>query len=153
MPSDTVSTNASPEAAYPASVHVIEAPETISGKELSTKEREYYGRTFLDVEATRIANLPDSFPYRTANELIEHAKYMYMRLFVSLDFSVLASNFQFQGPVVGPIPRDEFIQAWETFDLLNAFPDADGALHDLRVDPYMPTRVWMTSQFLSLIHI
>jgi len=54
--------------------------------------------------------------------------------------------FEFRGPVVGPLTRDEFIAAVVGFDVYAAFPDLAGNMHDFRACPITPGRVWVTTQ-------
>ena len=59
--------------------------------------------------------------------------------------SVLASDFQFVAPIVGPLSRDEFTRAFGSFKIRDAFPD----LKDnswFQVDPLEPNRVWFISR-------
>eukprot|EP00929_Paragymnodinium_shiwhaense_P011011 TRINITY_DN11620_c0_g1_i4.p1 TRINITY_DN11620_c0_g1~~TRINITY_DN11620_c0_g1_i4.p1 ORF type:complete len:282 (+),score=39.77 TRINITY_DN11620_c0_g1_i4:58-903(+) len=64
------------------------------------------------------------------------------------DPSLLADDFEFAGPVVGPINKEQYLKAVE-FALDNiggAFPDQNAQYYDFRVDPFEPNRVWYTSR-------
>jgi len=93
-----------------------------------------------------IAKLEEStFPI-APKELIEKAKY-----FLAYDQGVskpelLADDFQFMGPVVGPLSKEAFLKAVGGFDFSSAFPDANPEWHHFRVDPFEPNRVWMTAR-------
>lgn len=61
------------------------------------------------------------------------------------DHSVLAEDFQFVAPIVGPLSKAEFMGAFGSFKVKEAFPD----LKDnswFQVDPLEPNRVWFFSR-------
>ncbi|CAE8695322.1 unnamed protein product [Polarella glacialis] len=58
----------------------------------------------------------------------------------------LASDFEFCAPVVGPIGKEEYLQALGTFKILDAFPDSNPNYHFFRVDPFEPDRVWFQTR-------
>lgn len=53
----------------------------------------------------------------------------------------LAENFEFCAAVVGPISREEYLNALGSFKLEDAF-DIDPNFYGLSVDPLQPNRVW-----------
>lgn len=61
------------------------------------------------------------------------------------DASCLAEDFQFVAPIVGPLGKEEFLKAFGSFKVREAFPD----LKDnswFQVDPLEPNRVWFLSR-------
>jgi hypothetical protein len=62
------------------------------------------------------------------------------------DPSILADNFQFCAPVVGPLSRDQYLNALGSFKLLDAFPDMNNNFHFIRVDPFEPNRCYWHSR-------
>ena len=97
--------------------------------------------------------------------LIERCKTVLLANFGTAQPELLASSFKFVAPVVGPLGKDEFVAAFRSFDILEAFPDMKfqcvhvwvaAALcalltrfcryHHLRVDPFEPSRVWYTAR-------
>merc|ERR1712146_466082 len=62
------------------------------------------------------------------------------------DESVLADDFEFCAPFVGPLKKDEYIDALRGFKLLEAFPDMNNQFHFIRVDPFEHNRVWWHSR-------
>jgi len=58
----------------------------------------------------------------------------------------LADDFEFCAPVVGPIGKEEYLQALATFKILEAFPDSNPNYHGFRVDPFEPDRVWFQTR-------
>ncbi len=71
----------------------------------------------------------------------------------------LATDFRFCAPFVGGrtqrpgmndplpgLPRDEYLKALRSFDLLSAFPDMNNNYHAFRVDPFEPSRVWFQTR-------
>jgi len=61
----------------------------------------------------------------------------------------LADDFQFIGPVVGPLPKDAFVSAVGGFDLTTGFPDMKSNYHAFRVDPFEPNRVWFQNRTIG----
>ncbi len=132
--------------AAPTSIHLASAPTSIAGSTLSNAEREVYTRTFLDTDATTRANSPANFPF-SGEELIELAKLASLRLVFTNDASILSDDFLFVGPVVGPLTKDKFMAAFTSFKVSDAFPDATTSLHDFRIDPFKPNRIFYTARF------
>lgn len=58
------------------------------------------------------------------------------------DPDLLADEFTFCGPFVGPLNKNEFLQEFSDFELRKAFPDLNENYSNFRVDPYDPYRVW-----------
>lgn len=59
---------------------------------------------------------------------------------------LLAEDFEFAGPVVGPLGKEQYLKAVGGFDFKSAFPDSNPEFHHFRVDPFEPNRVWMTAR-------
>ena len=58
---------------------------------------------------------------------------------------MLADDFQFVAPIVGPLGKREFLNAFGSFKVKEAFPDlADNSW--FQVDPLEPNRVWFFSR-------
>merc|ERR1712113_74357 len=62
------------------------------------------------------------------------------------DESVLAENFKFVAPVVGPLDKATFVKALKSFKLTDGFPVFNGRYFHFRIDPFQPNRVWFTAQ-------
>ena len=60
--------------------------------------------------------------------------------------SVLAEDFKFVAPVVGPLEKEMFLAALRNFKIKDGFPDLNGNFYHFRMDPYYANRVWFTSQ-------
>ncbi|OLQ15674.1 hypothetical protein AK812_SmicGene62 [Symbiodinium microadriaticum] len=60
------------------------------------------------------------------------------------DGSMLADDFQFVGPVIGPLDKKAFYGQRDSVDFFRSFPDATAEFHHFRVDPFEPNRVWWT---------
>jgi hypothetical protein len=85
------------------------------------------------------------FPIKP-DELIKLAK-VYLAYNQGVDKpELLAEEFEFAGPVVGPLTKQQYLTAVGGFDFKSAFPDANPEFHDFRVDPFEPSRVWMTAR-------
>eukprot|EP00746_Dinoflagellata_sp_MGD_P053924 gnl/MRDRNA2_/MRDRNA2_236487_c0_seq1.p1 gnl/MRDRNA2_/MRDRNA2_236487_c0~~gnl/MRDRNA2_/MRDRNA2_236487_c0_seq1.p1 ORF type:complete len:297 (+),score=50.72 gnl/MRDRNA2_/MRDRNA2_236487_c0_seq1:29-892(+) len=96
------------------------------------------GGTFIDTKAMLAASTFKIKP----DDLIALAKTVLAKGVGLEDPDVLAENFEFVAPVVGPLPKDEFITALKGFDLLQAFPDLDSRFYNFHVDPFEFNRVW-----------
>jgi len=59
---------------------------------------------------------------------------------------VLAHDFRFVAPVVGPLGKDEFIRIFGSFKLEDALPDLQENHWGFHVDPLEPNRVWWMSR-------
>eukprot|EP00798_Chlamydomonas_sp_ICE-L_P008913 gene8913-3805_t len=60
--------------------------------------------------------------------------------------AVLAEDFRFVAPVVGPLLKPEFVGALANFDIKTAFPDINQGFQAFRVDPFQPNRVWFVTR-------
>ena len=61
--------------------------------------------------------------------------------------ALLASDFKFVAPVVGPLGKEEFLKAFASFKIEEGFPDAKFGYYAFRVDPFEPNRVWYDARF------
>jgi hypothetical protein len=55
---------------------------------------------------------------------------------------LLAADFRFEGPVVGPLSKDAFVKAIGGVDFGLAFPDFEAQFYGFHVDPLEGDRVW-----------
>lgn len=99
----------------------------------------------LDVPATLAQS---AFPIKP-DELIRKAKAIIATEFGTAGGGdpreLLADDFQFVAPIVGPLPLAEFLRAFGSFKLKEAIPDMkDNAW--FQVDPLEPNRVWWISR-------
>ena len=62
------------------------------------------------------------------------------------DASVLADDFEFCAPVVGPLQKDEYLNALGSFKLTEAFPDLENNFYNIHVDPFEFNRVWWSTR-------
>jgi hypothetical protein len=60
---------------------------------------------------------------------------------------VAASDFQFVAPVVGPLSREAFSEAFGNFKLGEAFPDGKPNYYNFHQDPFQPNRIFFMSKF------
>ena len=98
----------------------------------------------LDVEKTMSQS---KFPI-APEELVKRAKEVLGSEFgtaAGFDGSCLAEDFQFVAPIVGPLSKKEFMNAFGSFKIKEAVPDlADNSW--FQVDPLEPNRVWFFSR-------
>ena len=62
------------------------------------------------------------------------------------DPALLAESFVFEGPVVGPLDKQSFVDAIGSVDFDKAFPDFQGEFYGFHVDPFDLNRVWYTAR-------
>ena len=62
------------------------------------------------------------------------------------DPSLLADDFQFVFPVVGPLTKAQFVEAFTNFKVRDAFPTSVANFYNFNVDPLEPNRIWMFSR-------
>lgn len=131
-----------------AAATLVDQGQTSAGVEdallaaIDAKLAEFERKHVVD-EAAALAKTP--FAIAPA-DLIKSAK-----VFLAYDQGVsapqlLAEDFKFRGPVVGPLGRDEYLAAAGSVDFAGAFPDATPEWHHFRIDPFEPNRVWMTAR-------
>ncbi len=101
--------------------------------------QDFFARTFKPSTAA-----PPVFSPLPEAVMIGLAKGLLASDFGATDPDLLAKDFKFIGPLVGPLPRETFVKAFSSFNLRRAFPDIKNEAYDFRVDPYDPTRVWFT---------
>ena len=64
-----------------------------------------------------------------------HAPHPPTSRFGCLKPELLSDDFQFIFPVVGPLLKDKFIEAFSSFKVREAFPDGKGNYFNFCVDP------------------
>lgn len=101
--------------------------------------QDFFRRTFKPSTAA-----PPVFSPLPEAVMIGLAKGLLASDFGAADPELLAKDFKFVGPLVGPLPRETFVKAFSSFNLRRAFPDIKNEAYDFRVDPYDPARVWFT---------
>jgi len=62
------------------------------------------------------------------------------------DPEMLSGYFTFEGPVVGPLSKEEFVGAIGSVDFNAAFPDFKNEFYGFHVDPFEGNRVWYTAR-------
>jgi hypothetical protein len=83
-----------------------------------------------------------TFPIKP-DELIELTKENLRKGFANID---LSEDFEFIGPVVGPLSKETFVNAVAGFELAEGFPDMKSQFHHFRVDPFETNRVWFQNR-------
>mmetsp|Transcript_2041 Transcript_2041/g.4807 ORF Transcript_2041/g.4807 Transcript_2041/m.4807 type:complete len:257 (+) Transcript_2041:100-870(+) len=90
---------------------------------------------------------------KSSEELINIAKrFLFTSKGLGGDPDMLASSFQFEGPVVGPLSKDAFVTAIGSVDFDTAFPNWTPQFYGFFVDPLeveeegSSNRVWYTAK-------
>lgn len=97
------------------------------------------------VDAERLLK-GQAFPIKP-DELVSKAK-----AFLSADFEAQgdwmsdAGDFEFLGPVVGPLPKDAYMRAIRSFNVKAMFPDLNPRFYGFMADPFDKGRVWAISR-------
>jgi len=105
-------------------------------------EPSYLEKDILD-EASMLSK--SSFPINP-QDLVEKTKEVIRTKFACEKPSLLADDFLFVFPVVGPLRKQEFIDAFSSFKLEEAFSQGSGNFFNFSVDPLEPNRVWFFSR-------
>jgi hypothetical protein len=71
--------------------------------------------------------------------------------FISTEFGclkedLLAEDFQFIFPVVGPLGKAEFVEAFSNFKVRDVFPTSRANFYNFKIDPLEPNRLWALSR-------
>lgn len=97
---------------------------------------------FLDEEAMLAAS---TFPIAPKDLIAKAKAWLANATEGQYDAATMADEFEFVGPVVGPLTKEQFLGAIGGFDLKAGIPDLTGNMHHFRVDPYIHSRVWFTT--------
>lgn len=100
----------------------------------------------IDVERTLEKS---TFPI-SPEQLIQMCKAVCASNFGCTSTELLADDFQFVAPIVGPLPKHEFVKAFSEFDVRTAFPNQKENFWGFSVDPQEPNRVWFWSRAESV---
>ena len=99
---------------------------------------------FID-EAERLRRRPESA--LSPDEMILIAKrFLASKGGLGGDPAFLSPSFTFEGPVVGPLGKEEFVEAIGSVDFATAFPDFQSEFYGFHVDPFEGDRVWYTAR-------
>ena len=120
----------------------IEA-ETVSVE--SEKVTAFYADQMVD-EAGMLAQ--STFPI-APEDIIAKCKLILAKNNGGEDPSLLAADLKFVAPVVGPLNKEPFLAAFQSFKLDEGFPDAKFNYYHFRVDPFEPSRVWYDARFFG----
>lgn len=80
------------------------------------------------------------------DDLIERAKIVLAAGVGEKDPDLLADDFEFCAPIIGPLDKESYLNALGSFRILDAFPDLDGRIYNIHVDPFETNRVWWMSR-------
>ena len=101
---------------------------------------------FIEPLSAPPAHVPNG---KSPDELINIAKrFLFTSKGLGGDPDMLAESFQFEGPVVGPLPKAEFVKAIGSVDFDTAFPNWTPQFYGFFVDPLEEggNRVWYTAK-------
>ena len=118
-----------------------EAPSKFSYLPPAVVVRQFFARTKKPVQRKPVKISP--FPVAVMTTL---AKRVIETSFGAEEPSLLAPDYQFAGPVVGPLGKEEFVNALKSFSLKTLLPDLITKSYCFEVDSYDPERVWVISK-------
>lgn len=98
----------------------------------------FFGRSIKQIkepEDVFLAPFPESV-------MIQLAKGVLASELGTRDPDLLSEDFTFCGPIVGPLKKKAFLEAFSNFKIKEALPDLQENYSNFRVDPYDPYRVW-----------
>lgn len=98
----------------------------------------------IDEKAT-YARTAGAFPL-SEQQLVARCHALITSEFGGLKPELLAEDFQFVFPVVGPLTKAEFLEAFTSFKVREAFPDSRSNFYNFNIDPLEPNRVWCLSR-------
>ena len=110
----------------------------------TTQYKEQRG-SLAEVDADAMLS-SQSFPI-SADDLVAKAKDFIASDYGAEDTAMLAADFQFVGPIVGPLSRQEYLDALGgNLNPSVGFPDLVGRQFGFHADPIEPGRVWWVSR-------
>ena len=118
-------------AGAPPSEWEIYPPASVVGRFFSRSVKQ------LDEPSEFLAPFPETVMIQLAKGVIAAEQ-------GSKDPDLLGEDFTFCAPIVGPLGKKEFVEAFKSFNINDAFPDLEEKTKysNFRVDPYDPYRVW-----------
>lgn len=128
----------------------VQAAATIAGAPPSEWEiyppatvlSRFFGRSVKQIkepETVFLAPFPETV-------MIQLAKGVLSSELGTKDPDLLSDSFTFCGPLVGPLDKTSFIEAFSSFKIREALPDLEENYSNFRVDPYDPYRIWYDVQ-------
>lgn len=113
-------------------------------EDLPSEAKGWAEKHFID----EVAKLAESKVAFSPEELIAKAR-RFLALnngFAGTIGDMMADEFEFAGPVVGPLSKQRYLDSIVGFNFYEIFPDANFEMYDFRVDAFEPNRVWFTSR-------
>ena len=99
----------------------------------------------VDEEALFLAS---DFPIKPDDMIARAKEVLTLGIGTKDDGACLAEGFEFCAPVVGPLPKEEYLAALADFKLEESF-DLNAQYHLFRVDPTQTNRVWFHTRTLG----
>ena len=118
------------------------------GRILLERQKQSLGHFILDALSAQDPG-PDGQPAPSAASLVDALVAAFPAL--QDEGACLAEGFEFCAPVVGPLPKDEYLKALAGFKLEESF-DLNAQYHLFRVDPTQTNRVWFHTRTLGKQH-
>jgi len=99
----------------------------------------------VDEEALFLAS---DFPIKPEEMIARTKEVLTLGIGTKDEGACLAEGFEFCAPVVGPLPKEEYLAALADFKLEESF-DVNAQYHMFRVDPTQTNRVWFHTRTLG----
>jgi len=118
---------------------------TGTGTKTAEKDEAILSLPMFINESEQLSKRPESA--LSPNEMILIAKrFLASKGGLGGDPEMLSGTFTFEGPVVGPLSKKEFVDAIGSVDFNAAFPDFTSEFYGFHVDPFDGDRVWYTAR-------
>jgi len=139
---------------------MVKGVEMLTGAEIPDRPynpQRYHNKPVYDPQAPNIINEAESLKHSkfafTPEQLIEKTRTFLEKenAFGAKKIELLAENFQFVFPVVGPLTKEEFSTAFTSFKVDDAFPNSQQNFFGFTVDPLETNRVWFFSR-AEMVH-
>ena len=135
---------AAPSAVKPTPTPAELAAAAAPVKLASGAEAEFAAQC-VDEEALFLAS---DFPIKPEDLVARAKEVLTLGIGTKDEGACLAEGFEFCAPVVGPLPKDEYLKALAGFKLEDTF-DLNAQYHLFRVDPTQTNRVWFHTRTLG----
>merc|ERR1719428_1416626 len=129
----------------PTPAELAAAKEAAAPVKLASGAEAEFAAQCVDEEALFLAS---DFPIKPEDLIARAKEVLTAGIGTKDDGACLAEGFEFCAPVVGPLPKEEYLKALGNFKLEESF-DLNAQYHLFRVDPTQTNRVWFHTRTLG----
>ena len=136
---------AKPAAVKPTTPTPAELAAAAAPVKLASGAEADFAAQCVDEEALFLAS---DFPIKPEDLIARAKEVLTAGIGTKDEGACLAEGFEFCAPVVGPLPKEEYLKALGNFKLEESF-DLNAQYHLFRVDPTQTNRVWFHTRTLG----